>query len=94
MTIGAERKAKCLHYWLYLQCEQKALFVTRNGYLGIGSHSVCGGDLVVLFSGMNVPFVVRRMGTCWRLVAPVYVHGIMQGERWDERREVEEFQLA
>jgi hypothetical protein len=94
MTIGADRRAKFLHYWLYLQCEQKVLFVTRNGYLGIGQHSVGVGDLVVLFSGMKVPFVVRRMGMGWKLVAPVHVHGIMQGEWWDERRGVEEFQLA
>jgi hypothetical protein len=94
LTTGAERKAKCLHYWLYLQCEQKALFVTRNGYLGIGSHSVGVGDLVVLFAGMKVPFVVRRMAVGWKLVSPVHVHGIMQGEWWDTRRELEEFQLA
>ena len=52
------------------------------------------GDLVVLFSGMNVPFMMRRMGSCWRLVAPVYVHGVVLEEWWGERREVEVFQLA
>jgi hypothetical protein len=94
MTIGMERRANFLHYWLYLQCEQKALFVTQNGYIGFGPHSVGVGDLIVLFSGMKVPFVVRRVGMGWKLVGPVHVHGIMQEEWWDERRGMEEFQLA
>jgi hypothetical protein len=59
-----------------------ALFTTRNGYLGMGSHAIRENDLVVFFQGVNQPFVVRPDGEAYRLLATVYVHGIMRGEAW------------
>lgn len=59
----------------------RRLFVTRNGYIGLGAKSLQTGDKVFVFPGGLVPFVLR-MSTegYYRLVGEAYVHGIMRGE--------------
>jgi hypothetical protein len=41
---------------------------------------------VALVAGLEVPFIVRKDGKCFRLIGPAYMHGVMKGERWDEGR--------
>lgn len=57
-----------------------ALFLTADGRLGIGPHSVQQDDKVVIVRGCRVPLVLRRFRNQYRLVGPIYVSGIMQGE--------------
>lgn len=68
----------------------RILFLTEQGYLGLGLQSTNVGDEVVLLGGGHVPYVLRQIQTednraewgqrdyCY--VGDSYVHGIMYGE--------------
>ena len=59
----------------------RRLFVTKNGYIGLGSKSVQAGDNVFVFPGGMVPLILRPSEQgIYRLVGEAYVHGIMNGE--------------
>ncbi len=57
---------------------------TRNGYIGLASHSAEVGDSVVFFQGGQIPLLIRKEDGQRRLTGDAYVHGVMQGEMWDE----------
>ncbi|KAJ5420976.1 Heterokaryon incompatibility [Penicillium sp. CMV-2018d] len=65
-----------------------------NGYLCLVPATSEVGDKVILARGGRVPLVVREdRGTgYWRLVGEAYVHGIMDGEAWEEDK-CKEFQV-
>ncbi|VUC22355.1 unnamed protein product [Clonostachys rosea] len=59
---------------------------TRMGYLAVVPAESCPGDPVALFEGCKTPLVLKEKGNQWELVGPAYVHGVMQGEAWDDTR--------
>jgi hypothetical protein len=68
---------ECLTGWRF--------FMTKQGYVGIAPAAVQKGDLVTVFDGSAVPFLVRpNQGTdesrVHRLVGECYVHELMNGE--------------
>ncbi|KAK4451054.1 heterokaryon incompatibility protein-domain-containing protein [Podospora aff. communis PSN243] len=59
---------------------------TRKGYLAL-VHKRCEvGDGIALCRGARFPLLLRPKGTRWQLVGSAYVHGYMQGEKWDEEK--------
>jgi hypothetical protein len=60
----------------------------KKGYIGLASCDARVGDQVVLCRGSKVPLVFRKDegedGDKWRFVGDAYVHGIMQGEAFEE----------
>lgn len=66
--------------------ENQNFFITKSGYVGIGPPQMKSGDQVWIFSGGNVPFVMRKIDDekegCAQLVlvGDAYVHGVMDGE--------------
>jgi hypothetical protein len=57
-------------------------FITREGYVGVAPKSIRAGDLVCVFNGGAVPFLLRNSETrngAYRLVGGCYVHGMMHG---------------
>lgn len=65
-----------------------------NGYLCLVPAAAEVGDKVILARGGRVPLMVREDGGTgyWRLVGEAYVHGIMDGETWEEDK-CKEFQV-
>ncbi|CAH0045816.1 unnamed protein product [Clonostachys solani] len=59
---------------------------TRLGYLAIVPAESSPGDPVALFEGCKTPLVLKEKGNQWELVGPAYMHGVMQGEAWDDTR--------
>jgi len=57
---------------------------TRKGYIGLTSHLVRVGDQIGLFNGSKVPLIVRRKEPYWQLLGESYIHGMMDGECYDE----------
>lgn len=57
-----------------------SLFLTVDGRLGIGPRSVETGDMIVIVRGCRVPLALRQHASGYKLVGPVYVSEIMQGE--------------
>jgi hypothetical protein len=45
--------------FLRLQCERRRMFLTINGFLGMGPDCVQEGDIVCVLSGGDLPFVLR-----------------------------------
>ncbi|KAK4449036.1 heterokaryon incompatibility protein-domain-containing protein [Podospora aff. communis PSN243] len=67
--------------------ETRALFATRDGYLGLGPNRAREGDVVFVIPGNETPLVLRPLpGTQdkFTLVGECYVHGIMDGQALDD----------
>lgn len=76
-------KQNQLHLKIVRKTVGMTMFTTEGGLLGTCSDALKVGDEIALISGMNLPMIVRRMGNgTFRFVAPAYVHGIMNGEKW------------
>lgn len=65
----------------------RRLVKTEKGYIGLAGMNVgCGHDIFVCEGG-KFPLVVKKDNRGrLRLVGDCYVHGIMGGEAFDERR--------
>jgi len=77
--------------------EDKVMFVTAKGYLGLGQEACKVGDTVCIFLGGEVPFVVRAEhydeADGYQFLGECYVHGIMDGEAMNENCSLEQFLL-
>lgn len=58
----------------------KVPLITKKGRLGISAMTVEEGDIVVLVSGVQMPFILRPTGTRYLVVGEAYIDGIMDGE--------------
>lgn len=67
-----------------------ALFLTVDGRLGIGRRTVQRDDVVVIAPGCRVPLALRQYATYYKLVGPVYISGIMQGEAVRSKEQAEQ----
>ncbi|KAI9681885.1 MAG: hypothetical protein M1822_006962 [Bathelium mastoideum] len=57
-------------------------FITSRGYIGRGPIHIAKGNVISLFMGARVPFILERdqqVGPC-RLLGECYIEGIMKGE--------------
>jgi hypothetical protein len=61
-------------------CSRHRLFVTTNGYIGLGPLTMQDLDTVAILFGGKVPLVLRRAHNQWKLVGECYLHGVMKGE--------------
>ncbi|KAH7348530.1 heterokaryon incompatibility protein-domain-containing protein [Rhexocercosporidium sp. MPI-PUGE-AT-0058] len=84
-------------FWPYVEAAKlRRLGRLENGWLGMMPKGARVGDVLVLVRGGKVPLVVRRealkgagedeMKMRVRFIGEAYVHGIMDGEIWDEER--------
>jgi hypothetical protein len=75
----------------------RGVFWTRKGYFGLAANECKAGDEVWLAMGAKIPFIFRgpvftrstddgRELGFYNLVCEAYVHGIMEGEQWDNSR--------
>jgi hypothetical protein len=56
-------------------------FLTSDGLLGIGPHGLEKGDIVVIFMGANVPYILRKCKPQgYKLLGEAFIEGIMDGE--------------
>jgi hypothetical protein len=52
--------------------------------MGTAPGDIQAGDKIVLFSGVDLPLLPRKIRDDYLLVAHAYVHGIRGGELWTE----------
>ncbi|KAK0109687.1 hypothetical protein ONS95_002366 [Cadophora gregata] len=61
-------------------CSERQLFITRQGYLGLGPKGIRPEDTVCILFGGDTPYILRKKDTCWKFVGECYVYGLMKGE--------------
>lgn len=76
----------------------RKLFITTEGNFGIGPYSMNIGDLICLFPGAQVPFVLRQKPDVFperfELVGECYCHSLMSGAKPGETRTLRKFHLV
>jgi Heterokaryon incompatibility protein (HET) len=68
---------------IYRVSANRALFITRKGYMGLAPWNAKVGDKICILLGGCTPFLLRERGQDdeqYTLVGEAYVHGIMGGE--------------
>lgn len=61
-------------------------FISGKGFVGLAPESVEVGDIVCVFLGGKLPYILReRADGKFRLIGEAYVHGIMYGEAWEAK---------
>ncbi|KAF3808423.1 hypothetical protein GCG54_00013062 [Colletotrichum gloeosporioides] len=69
-------------------------FFTTNGTCGIGPCGLEPDDLICVFAGLTLPFIVRPQGSSFVLVGPSIIDGVMEGEYWPEdESQLTEFEI-
>lgn len=69
-------------------------FLSVDGYVGLGPAAMDSGDIIAIFYGANVPFVLRPKGQEFQLLGEAYVDGIMDGEFMQVDKEDKIFHLC
>ena len=64
--------------------EDKVMFVTEKGYLGLGQDGSQVGDIVCILFGGETPFMFRQSSPPqegrFQFISECYIHGVMDGE--------------
>ncbi|KAL9026238.1 MAG: hypothetical protein Q9196_005063 [Gyalolechia fulgens] len=69
-----------------MAASQRRMVKTRKGYMALAAGDTAVGDSVALVQGGQVPLVLRQVGYYWQLVGDAYVHGIMNGDAFEENK--------
>ncbi|KAF2656757.1 HET-domain-containing protein [Lophiostoma macrostomum CBS 122681] len=56
---------------------------TQKGYIALAPRFAKPGDWIGVFKGGKWPLIIRKDGDYWVLIGESYVHGIMNGEAWE-----------
>ena len=75
----------------------RRICATKGGYFGIVPYDAEKEDLLVIFEGFAMPFVLRQNGEDYVLIGDAYVHGIMDGElicKVEKELELDESQIG
>jgi hypothetical protein len=64
----------------------RVIILTGQGYMGLAPEATKKGDSIALFKGGKLPFVIRKEGKNWIIIGNCYIHGIMNGEDFDDAR--------
>jgi hypothetical protein len=70
---NTERYAKLVNETL----RGRSLFITHDGFMGIGPDDMKEGDMVAVFFGGRTPFIIRATSQAkqWSLIGDRHVHG-------------------
>jgi hypothetical protein len=78
----------------YYHAQFLRLFLTKNGYLGVGSESLTVHDSVWIIAGSSIPLVLREAEPGkFKLVGGVYVHGFMNGQAMERDPTLEDLTI-
>ena len=82
---GSEDNKLFQKAWSYEAAMQEVhkgrrICATKGGYFGIAPYDTEKEDVLVIFEGFAMPFVLRQKGEEYVLIGDAYVHGMMDGE--------------
>ena len=90
-TSNCERESESPDAWAdiftklaWFENSSKRMFITGKGYLGAGPSDMREGDVICIFHGGRIPFILRPVSNgptkCFTVIGGVYIHGMMHGE--------------
>ncbi|KAF3005261.1 hypothetical protein E8E14_006012 [Neopestalotiopsis sp. 37M] len=100
MTLSSREACCDLRVRTYLHVmklvsARRRLFVTDQGYIGLGADELRKGDRICLLLGGDSPLILRDTALSYqKLVGEAYVHGIMHGEFLSTRPRLLDFKLC
>jgi hypothetical protein len=68
--------------------------VSSKGYYLVGPDAMREGDVIALLYGGRTPFLLRQQGRNWTLVGECYMHGMMNGEAFENKQPDEVFTIV
>lgn len=84
-VMKSEDYRPCIH--LVANCKDRKIAITERGRLGLVPDNAKIGDSIYLFMGGDVPFILcPAEESTWSLIGHCYIHGIMDGEVFDETK--------
>ena len=67
-------------------CKLRTFFRSKKGYIGLGPCTTKEGDMICIFFGASVPYILRPCEKGYTLIGECYVHGIMHGQAMEQWR--------
>jgi hypothetical protein len=98
-TRGQRQGINKISYFNMMECLHfRRPFISQRGFVGLGPAGLEVGDVVVIFEGAKLPYLLRQLKIdgeegVWKLVGEAYVHGIMYGEFMKQERQTETFSI-
>ncbi|RDW87387.1 hypothetical protein BP5796_03081 [Coleophoma crateriformis] len=86
--LSNEAQLGAIYYQAIRETMDGVVFIfTHGGLIGLATPGTRRGDLIAIINGAANPFVVRAVPGAhfFRLVGPCYIHGIMQGMKYEEK---------
>jgi hypothetical protein len=65
----------------------------QTEYFCLAPFSTRLGDTIVLLKGGKTPYLLRKKRGKWSFVGECFVYGVMHGEKWDEKAELQKFEI-
>lgn len=73
------------HFKVMANCRRRRFIITESHAIGPLPDIAEAGDVIAPISGLHVPVLLRPTAQGqFRYVCHAYIHGIMNGERWDK----------
>lgn len=73
----------------------RGFLTSTHHYLNLSPNAIKAGDIVVIFLGAKVPYILRKgRYNNYQIVGPCYVHGVMEGELMDTNPHIETFSIS
>ena len=66
----------------------RRFMITETGVFGLVPANTEVGDTIMIFQGMSVPVVVRKLRWSYRLIGECYIHGAMDGVKLCPRAKI------
>ncbi|KAG4428617.1 hypothetical protein IFR05_015900 [Cadophora sp. M221] len=95
---ATKHRADCYFHRMMNMTNERLVFRTVSGRVGLGPEYIAPGDKVAIFLGAQTPFVIREVSVrdgrmSHILIGEAYVDGVMEGELFDGSPKVEEILL-
>jgi hypothetical protein len=78
----AYSKAKAIEF--LIRVNTKAFLVTEDAHMALGPIVAQPGDVLCVFFGHHIPYLLRPTAARYRFLGPCYVHGYMRGAAVDK----------
>jgi hypothetical protein len=93
-STSLEGDGKTFHDSIRATLCGQGLFVTEKQLMGTGWNTIQEGDVVALLSGVEMPMILRPAKHGYQIVTWAYIHGIMDGESWPGKDQLDTITLV